>query len=194
MVMGLFRSFLLLSLLGAVLGWGGDELEVFDVVEEVNQNFYTLLGVPQDADGAAIKKAFRKLSLVLHPDKSDAPDAEVQFRNLVAVYDVLKDAGKRKCYDNVLENGLPDWKQAVYYYRRVRKMGLREMAVILFVIITIGQYLVGWANYFERKLTVDEFLNAKNKKSQKKQKKGKADPTLTVEEFEAVLVKPRSAE
>lgn len=27
--------------------WDNDELEVFDVVEEVNQNFYDLLGVSQ---------------------------------------------------------------------------------------------------------------------------------------------------
>lgn len=27
--------------------WDNDELEVFDVVEEVNQNFYDVLGVPQ---------------------------------------------------------------------------------------------------------------------------------------------------
>lgn len=26
--------------------WDNDELEVFDVVEEVNQNFYTMLNVP----------------------------------------------------------------------------------------------------------------------------------------------------
>lgn len=42
----------------------------------------------------------------------------------------------------------------MYYYRKVRKMGLIEMAVILFIIITIGQYLVAWAAYFERKYTL----------------------------------------
>lgn len=29
------------------VAWDNEQLEVFDVVEEVNQNFYTLLGVPQ---------------------------------------------------------------------------------------------------------------------------------------------------
>lgn len=73
---------------------------------------------------------------------------------LVSVYDVLKDPNKRKHYDNVLDNGLPDWKQAVYYYRRVRKMGLKESAFIVFIIISIGQYLVGWGSYIEKKLAV----------------------------------------
>jgi DnaJ family protein C protein 1 len=56
-------------------------------------------------------------------------------------------------YNEVLKNGLPDWRQAVYYYRRVRKMGLAEMSVILFVLVTVGQYVVSWAAYFEKKYT-----------------------------------------
>lgn len=71
----------------------------------------------------------------------------------MAVYDVLKDPGKRQKYDNVLVNGLPNWRSAVYYYRHVRKMGLLEMSVILFTVITIGQYLVAWAAYFEKRYT-----------------------------------------
>lgn len=37
----------------------------------------------QDAGAADIRKAFRRLSLVLHPDKNPAPDADVQFRQVV---------------------------------------------------------------------------------------------------------------
>ncbi|RZF32478.1 hypothetical protein LSTR_LSTR011332 [Laodelphax striatellus] len=176
--------------ISSVLCFDSDEMEVFDAVEEINQNFYTLLDIPQNADASAIKKAFRRLSLVLHPDKNDAPDAEVQFRQLVAMYDILKDPNKRRCYDAVLINGLPDWKQAVYYYRRVRKMGLAEMSAILFVIISIGQYLVGWAAYLEKKYTVEEYLSSKSKKLQKKQKKGKAETASLIQEFEIELQKP----
>ncbi|XP_039296423.1 dnaJ homolog subfamily C member 1 [Nilaparvata lugens] len=174
----------------SVFGFATDEMEVFDAVEEINQNFYTLLDIPQNADASAIKKAFRRLSLVLHPDKNDAPDAEVQFRQLVAMYDILKDPNKRRCYDNVLVNGLPDWRQAVYYYRRVRKMGLAEMTAILFVIISIGQYLVGWAAYLEKKYTVEEYLSTKSRKLHRKQKKNKGDTTSLIQEFEIELEKP----
>lgn len=113
----------------------------------------------------------------LHPDKNPAEDAEQQFRKvcpkilqfriivsihakitgilfqLVAVYDVLKDPGKRQKYDNVLVNGLPNWRSAVYYYRHVRKMGLLELSIILFLIITVGQYVVAWGAYFEKRYT-----------------------------------------
>lgn len=38
-------AFLILSLVFAVSAWDDGDFEVFDVVEEVNQNFYELLGV-----------------------------------------------------------------------------------------------------------------------------------------------------
>ncbi|BES96861.1 DnaJ domain [Nesidiocoris tenuis] len=138
-----------------------------------------MLDISPDADSKAVKRAFRTLSLLLHPDKNPAADAEVKFRQLVAVHDILKDPNKRAKYDDVLVNGLPDWKQAIYYYRRVRKMGLVEMSVILFIIITIGQYCVAWAAYFEKKYTMEEFVRYKYRKIQKKQKKGKAVDEVT---------------
>ncbi|KAI5641730.1 dnaJ domain-containing protein [Phthorimaea operculella] len=160
----------LLVLSGLVLcvaAWDNDDLEVFDVVEEVNQNFYELMGVSQEASQSEIKSAFRQLTLKLHPDKSDAPDADVQFRNLVSVHNILKDPGKREKYNEVLKNGLPNWRSAVYYYRHVRKMGLAEGAIILFIITTFGQYLVGWASYFEKRYTAEQILNSKTKKTKK---------------------------
>lgn len=153
-----------------VHGWDTEELEIFDLVEEINQNFYQVLGVQQDASLSEIKRAFRNLSVILHPDKSDAEDANVQFRNLVSVYEVLKDSSKREKYNDVLKNGLPNWKSALYYYRRVRKMGLAEMSFIVFVIVTIGQYLVAWAAYAEKKYTAETMLGSRLKKLQKKNK------------------------
>lgn len=94
------------------------------------------------------------MSLKLHPDKNKDVDTSEQFRNLVTVYDVLRNSVKRKYYDEVLLNGLPNWKSGLFYYRFVRKMAMTEVLIILFVIITIGQYLVNWGVYFERQLTL----------------------------------------
>jgi len=54
-------------------------------------------------------------------------------------------------YDEILVNGLPDWKQPVYYYRRVRKMGLLEFAILLTVILTTGHIITLWSIYLERR-------------------------------------------
>ncbi|XP_034248129.1 dnaJ homolog subfamily C member 1 [Thrips palmi] len=176
-------SILLALSCGFVSAWSNDEYELFDLVEEVNKNFYELLEIPKDAGATEIRKAFRKLSLVLHPDKNPAADADVKFRQLVGVYDVIKDAAKRKMYDDILVNGLPDWRSAVYYFRRVRKMGLGEMSAILFIIITIGQYLVGWGSYLEQKFVAQEFISSKMKKQQKKSvKKIKGENSSIVDE------------
>ncbi|RVE40394.1 hypothetical protein evm_014956, partial [Chilo suppressalis] len=163
------RSVVLLLILATVAHcWDDGDFEVFDVVEEVNQNFYELLGVKQDATPAEVKSAFKRLTLKLHPDKNDSPDADVQFRNLVSVHNILKDPGKREKYNEVLKNGLPNWRSAVYYYRHVRKMGLAEGSFILFIIITFGQYAVGWAAYAEKRYTAEQILNSRGKKHSKK--------------------------
>lgn len=156
---------LLCPLLGASSGvW--EDLELLDLVEEIPRSFYEFLSVDQAASSLEIKKAYRRLSLVLHPDKNKAPDAETQFRQLVAIYEVLKDEERRKRYDDVLLNGLPDWRQPVFYYRRVRKMSNSELFFLLFLILTVAHYTVLWSIYLEKIL--DELLSRKKKEKKKK--------------------------
>lgn len=150
--------------------WDTEELEIFDLVEEINKNFYDFMGITQNATINEIKRAFRGLSIQLHPDKNPSEDANIQFRNLVSIYEVLKDSSKREKYDIVLRDGMPNWKSALYYYRRMRKIGLYEGAGILFLIITIGQYLFAWAAYLEKKYTAEQVFGSKMKKLQKKNK------------------------
>ncbi|KAJ8925694.1 hypothetical protein NQ315_009541 [Exocentrus adspersus] len=148
-------------------GWDSEQLEVFDVVDEVKQNFYELLNISKDASSAEIRSAFRGLSLKLHPDKNLEEDTSEQFRNLVSVYEVLRSPSKRKYYDDVLVNGLPNWRSGLFYYRYVRKMGMTEAVIILFIICTVGQYLVNWGAYFEKKFTIQEQLRSKRKQGRK---------------------------
>ncbi|TRY53826.1 hypothetical protein DNTS_002786 [Danionella cerebrum] len=148
------------------LAWDAD-LELFDLVEEIPQTFYEFLSVGQDASSSEIRKAYRKLSLVLHPDKNKDENAENQFRQLVAIYEVLKDEERRQSYDDILVNGLPDWRQPVFYYRRVRKMSNGELVFLLFLILTVGHYAVIWSIYLEKQL--DELLSRKKREKKKKQ-------------------------
>jgi len=109
------------------------------------------------------------LSLKLHPDKSSEPDAEVKFRHLVSISDVLKDESKRKKYDEVLINGLPDWRSGMYYIRRARKLGLLEMSIIVTIVATFGHYLMMIAAFYEKEYAVVEHLNRKGKKLSKEE-------------------------
>jgi len=52
--------------------------------------------------------------------------------------------------------GLPDWKMPIYYYRRMRKMGLAEGIAYALIIATICQYFINWAAYWEKKFTLKE--------------------------------------
>ncbi|KAF6720401.1 DnaJ-like protein subfamily C member 1 [Oryzias melastigma] len=156
---------LLLSAPPPLTAWDAD-LELFDLVEEIPQTFYQFMNLDQDASGAEIKKAYRRLSLSLHPDKNKDENAETQFRQLVAIYEVLKDEERRRSYDDILVNGLPDWRQPVFYYRRVRKMSNAELGFLLFLILTVGHYAVIWSIYLEKQL--DELLSKKKKDKKKK--------------------------
>ena len=71
-----------------------------------NRDYYELLGVARDADETTIKKAFRRLARQLHPDVSDAPDAEHRFREVTEAYEVLSNSETRALYDRYGHDGL----------------------------------------------------------------------------------------
>jgi DnaJ-class molecular chaperone len=63
------------------------------------RDYYEILGVDKNATQAEIKKAYRKLALKYHPDRSDAEDAEEKFKEINEAYQVLSDEKKRQTYD-----------------------------------------------------------------------------------------------
>lgn len=72
------------------------------------KDYYATLGVSKTASQDDIRKAFRKLARVHHPDVAkDKKTAETKFKEINEAYEVLGDADKRKRYD---ELGA-DWDQ-----------------------------------------------------------------------------------
>lgn len=63
------------------------------------RDFYEILEVGRDATEDDIKKSYRRMAMLYHPDKNDAPDAEERFKEVAEAYEVLRDGKKRASYD-----------------------------------------------------------------------------------------------
>jgi curved DNA-binding protein len=73
------------------------------------QDYYKTLGIDKSATAADIKKAYRKLAIKYHPDKTKGDKVlEDKFKAISEAYAVLSDPEKRKQYDTY---GSADFQQ-----------------------------------------------------------------------------------
>ncbi len=64
------------------------------------ETFYDVLGVPEDADSEAIKRAYRAIARRCHPDiAGDDPSASSRFQAACKAHKVLGDPDARARYD-----------------------------------------------------------------------------------------------
>ncbi|XP_029655126.1 dnaJ homolog subfamily B member 13-like [Octopus sinensis] len=97
-------------------------------------DYYNILEISKSAKDAEIKKAYRKLGPIFHPErnKGDLLAAE-RFNNICESYDVLSDARKKAIYDQFGEEGLKSgvpissnpagaWTQGYTYHGNSKKV------------------------------------------------------------------------
>ena len=71
------------------------------------RDYYEILGVAREADGAELKRAYRRLAMEHHPDRNPGnKEAEARFKEASEAYQVLSDADKRARYDRFGHAGL----------------------------------------------------------------------------------------
>lgn len=68
-----------------------------------NSKYYEVLNLKKNCTTDEVKKAYRKLAIIHHPDKGGDPE---KFKEISRAYEVLADEEKRKLYDEYGEEGL----------------------------------------------------------------------------------------
>jgi molecular chaperone DnaJ len=70
------------------------------------KDYYQILGVDRNASQEDIKKAYRKLALKYHPDKTgNDKTAEGKFKEASEAYETLSNQDKKAAYDNPFSRG-----------------------------------------------------------------------------------------
>ena len=86
----------------------------------VTQCYYEVLGVPRNADGSEIKRAYRRLAMKYHPDRNQGDaEAELKFKECAEAYEVLSDTSKRQIYDQFGHDGLRGQGHAAHDYHNM---------------------------------------------------------------------------
>lgn len=96
------------------------------------RHLYKLLGVNSDASDAEIRKAYRKQSMLHHPDKNpdNVEEAQQRFIEIAGAFETLGNEGARKHYDRTgvsAADAVHGQQAASTMHERLRKMFEEQM-------------------------------------------------------------------
>jgi len=74
----------------------------------LSSDYYKIMGIARNAADSEIKKAYRKLALMWHPDKNQDKKelASENFKKICEAYEILSDTNKRNLYNKYGKEGL----------------------------------------------------------------------------------------
>ena len=65
----------------------------------IDEDLYCLLGVDSAASADEIRRAYRKLAMIWHPDRNVSAEAEETFKRIRLAYEILREPKRRTEYD-----------------------------------------------------------------------------------------------
>lgn len=83
-----------------------------------HKDYYAILGVEKSCSVEEIRRAYRKLSLKVHPDKNNAPGAEEAFKAVSKAFKCLSEEESRRHYD---QTGLIDDYELHQQHNNIRR-------------------------------------------------------------------------
>jgi len=87
------------------------------------KDYYKLLEISRNSNAVAVRKAYRRLALKLHPDVNKSHDAHNRFIELTEAYEVLKNPKRKHQYDRLYDYNIlnKEPKRQRTYQRRESK-------------------------------------------------------------------------
>lgn len=106
-------------------------------------NYYKILGVSLNASEDEIRKQFRKLALIHHPDKNGGnKDSERTFKIILKAYETLKDKDKRDVYDLTLSQHFQSSVESATVEPVVKNKNSTKLGVFIIIAIVIIIYML----------------------------------------------------
>lgn len=104
-----------------------------------------MLGIERNVTKSEVRRAYRRLSTTMHPDKNpNDPNAKEAFRKVGEAYEVLTDDAKRAKYEDFLDNPTKYWQ---YLMENARDNYAPKSNVFLVIVGLFGIFtLINWFN------------------------------------------------
>ncbi|KAJ3197534.1 hypothetical protein HK101_002837 [Irineochytrium annulatum] len=157
----------LFAFAASALAWEKEDFEIFDLHDSLMKikgekgpngekiDFYSVLEVGPSATQSQITRAYRKMSLNIHPDKNPDPESNALYALLTSIQAILKDAESRERYDRHRARGIPTWRGTGYFLAKY-KPGVAFIVTFIIGMISVAQYLIQYIMFHQRRVAPAE--------------------------------------